>query len=77
MKCIICHSSNIVSREVDEEFHANNDIIKAPITVMVCGNCGERYYDRKTMRDLEKVREDIMANGYHSHEVGKVFVYQL
>jgi YgiT-type zinc finger domain-containing protein len=77
MKCIICHSSNIVLREVEEEYQAGNDIIKVPITTLVCGNCGERYYDRKTMRELEKVREEIKAGSYHpSHEVGKIFVYQ-
>ena len=63
MKCIICHSQNIVLREVEEEY-ASGDIIKVPITTLVCENCGERYYDRKTMRELEKVREKIKSEGY-------------
>ena len=59
MKCIICHGEEVSSADVFEEIGVGSDIIKVPVTVMVCGTCGERYYTRANMRHLENVREDI------------------
>ncbi len=59
MKCIICHGEQISQAEVFEEIPVGSDIVRVPVRVMVCETCGERYYDRATMRHLERVREDV------------------
>ena len=59
MKCIICKSTDIERKLVDEEIKLENDIILYPVEVLVCDNCGERYYDAITMRKLEEVKKRI------------------
>ncbi len=54
MKCIICHGDEINLTEVKEEFMMGDDIVYRPIKIPVCKNCGERYYDRRTMQFMEK-----------------------
>lgn len=76
MKCLICHSEDIQTRSVYEEFGRGDDIVRFPFDVLVCLNCGERYYDRKTMRRLEQVREQLDAKALPLREVGRVLVYE-
>ena len=72
MKCIICHGDQIEPREVSEEFSAGQDIVCFNVTVPVCRTCGERYYDRKTMRLLEEMEEKVRKGNAALREVGKV-----
>ncbi len=75
MKCIICNSENIELKDVNEEFHSKNDIICVKINVSVCLSCGERYYDRKTMKYLEEIQNKVTKDKTHLSEIGKVLVY--
>jgi len=50
MKCVVCKGSDIELKTVDEQIRTEKDIILVPMTILVCSNCGERYYDRKSMR---------------------------
>lgn len=72
MKCIICKSPDIQKKIVDEEIKFESDIILVPVEVLVCNNCGERYYDSKTMRQLEEVRIKLSAKNLKVEKVGKV-----
>jgi YgiT-type zinc finger domain-containing protein len=72
MKCVICKSPDIQKKKVDEEIKFEKDIILVPVEVLVCNNCGERYYDSKTMRELEAVREKIGKKNYAVERVGEV-----
>ena len=72
MKCIFCHGEEISPADVFEEIAVGSDIVRVPITVLLCRTCGERYYDRATMRHLERVREDVTKNRADLEEVGKV-----
>ncbi len=76
MKCVICHSDAIRVEDVKETVRSGNDIIYVPITTPVCQNCGERYYDRKTMKYLEQVRERLQLKKNELKEIGKVLLYQ-
>jgi hypothetical protein len=40
--------------------------------VLVCQNCGERYYDRKTMLKLEEMRDRLTRKDVELEGVGKV-----
>lgn len=72
MKCIICHGEQVSPGEVFEEIPIGSDIVRVPVTALVCRSCGERYYDRATMRHLERVREDIAKDRARLQVVGKV-----
>ena len=72
MKCIVCKGSNIEIKSVDEQIKTGSDIILVPMTVLVCSNCGERYYDRSSMRKIEEVRTKLKNNELDVEEVGKV-----
>jgi YgiT-type zinc finger domain-containing protein len=72
MKCIICHGEQIARADVFEEIQFGSDIVRVPVTVMLCGTCGERYYDRATMRHLERVREDVVGDRAQLQVIGKV-----
>lgn len=75
MRCVICHGNDIKEKEVKEELYYNNDIVHVPVKVLVCSTCGERYYDRQTMRFLEKVERELKTNTAKLKEVGKLLMY--
>ena len=72
MECLICHSNNIKTITVNEEIVNNNNIINVPITIPVCKDCGERYYDRKTVKYLEDIQQKIKNNKISYKETGKI-----
>jgi len=74
MKCVICHGDEIELTEVKEEFAVDNNIVYIPIKVPVCKNCGERYYDRRTMQFLEEIEQKLSKKQIPLKEVGKVLV---
>lgn len=73
MKCVICKSSDIQMKMVEEEIKLGRDIVLVPMEVLVCLNCSERYYDRKTMRKIEELRDRLGSHDLEVEEVGKVF----
>jgi YgiT-type zinc finger domain-containing protein len=72
MKCVICKSSDIQMKMIEEEIKSGMDILLAPMEVLVCMNCGERYYDRKTMKKIEDVKSKLKQKNLKVEEVGKV-----
>ncbi len=73
MKCVICKSPDIQKKIVDEEIKVESDIILVSVEVLVCSNCGERYYDNKTMRQLEETKLKLSTKNLKVQKVGKVF----
>ncbi len=76
MRCVICNSSDVEKKQVDEEIRSERDILLIPVEVLVCLSCGERYYDRKAMRRIEEVRAKLKSRDLRVKEVGKVWVEQ-
>lgn len=75
MRCIVCHGEDIPVTEVQEELRHQNDIVYVPIRIPVCRACGERYYDRRTIRFLEDVEQKLKTGKAPLQEVGKVLTY--
>ena len=76
MRCVICNSSDVDLKKVDEEIRSDRDILLIPMEVLVCLSCGERYYDRKAMRRIEEVRTKLKGHDLRVKEVGKIWVEQ-
>jgi len=76
MQCVICHSPDIKHASVQEEIRVNSDILLVPITILVCNQCGERYYDRKTMQQLERVKEQMRLKRLATKQTGKVLLVE-
>jgi len=72
MKCVVCNSTNIEMKSVEEEIRSDKDILLIPIEVLVCLSCGERYYDRETMKKIEEMRSRLKRHDLKVEEVGKV-----
>ena len=72
MKCIICHSIDITVRCVNEQLSRGQDMILGPVDVLVCNNCGERYYDRRTMQKLGEIEDAVNAGHASLERVGEV-----
>ena len=72
MKCIICHSTDISVRRVNEQLSRGEDMILIPVEVLTCNNCGERYYDRRTMQRLEEIEDAVNAGRVSLERVGEV-----
>ena len=73
MKCVVCKGSDISNRLVDEEVRMGNDIVLVELKALVCGNCGERYYDHISMQKIEKLKESLQGHVVKMEEVGKIF----
>jgi YgiT-type zinc finger domain-containing protein len=72
MKCLVCHGEDIPVTEVREELRVEKNIVYVSIRVPVCKACGERYYDRRTIRFLEGVEQQLKEGKAALQEVGKV-----
>jgi len=72
MKCVICKGSDIELKTVDEQVMTGKDIILIPMNILVCSNCGERYYDRKAMKKIKEIRSRVKKQELDVEEVGKV-----
>lgn len=72
MKCVICHSSNVEDRVFEEAVWAGDDVALVPCRVLVCNDCGERYYSRQTMRRLEDIEASVRARTLTLKPVGQV-----
>jgi len=72
MKCVICKSSDIQKKMVEEEIKSGMDIVLVTVEVLVCMSCGERYYNTNTMRKIENVRSKLKEKKLEVQEVGKV-----
>jgi len=72
MKCVICMNSDIRMVKVEEEIRAGSDIFLVPMQVLVCSSCGERYYDRNAMKNIEEMRSRIKEKRLAAKEVGRV-----
>jgi YgiT-type zinc finger domain-containing protein len=72
MKCLICHSTDISLRRVNEQLSRGEDVILVPVEVLVCNSCGERYYDRRTMQRLEEIEDAVNADRLFLERVGEV-----
>ncbi|PIY38730.1 MAG: YgiT-type zinc finger domain-containing protein [Armatimonadetes bacterium CG_4_10_14_0_8_um_filter_66_14] len=73
MKCVICHTGELERTHVEEETRVGNDLLLTPIEALVCDGCGERYYDRPTMKYLERVVEEAARRHDTLRPVGQVF----
>jgi len=72
MKCVVCNSSNLGMKSVEEEIRSDKDILLIPLEVLVCLSCGERYYDRKAMKKIEEMRSRLKGHDLKVEEIGKV-----
>jgi CRISPR/Cas system-associated protein Csx1 len=59
-------------KSVEEEIRSDKDILLIPLEVLVCLSCGERYYDKKTMKKIEEMRSRLRKHDLKVEEVGKV-----
>jgi len=76
MKCIVCHGENIQIGTVKEGLNIENDLVYVCVRIPVCRTCGERYYDRQTMRFLEEVNQTLREKKHKNlKEIGKIFEY--
>ncbi len=75
MKCVICHGEDIQVQDIREELKVKNDIVYVQIHIPVCRTCGERYYDRRTIRYLEDIERKLKQEKGKLKEVGKILVY--
>jgi len=75
MKCVICQGDTIVPRNVREEIHVDDDIVYVQVDALVCTQCGERYFDRTTVRRLEGIERELEGSRDKLQAIGKVLVY--
>jgi YgiT-type zinc finger domain-containing protein len=75
MKCVICRGEEIVPRSVREEIHVGDDIVYVAVDALVCTQCGERYFDRATVRKLENIERELERSREKLKTIGKVLVY--
>jgi YgiT-type zinc finger domain-containing protein len=60
-------------KTVEEEIRWGNNILLVQMEVLICLNCGERYYDKKAMKKIEETRSRLQKRDLEMEEVGKVF----
>jgi len=73
MKCVMCRTGELERTPVEEEVRVGNDVLLTPIEALVRDGCGERYYDRATMKYLERVVEEAVERRDTFRPVGQVF----
>jgi uncharacterized protein with PIN domain len=64
---MLAWSDPVVKIKVDK------NIVLISMEVLVCNNCGERYYERATMKKIEEFRLKLKEAKLNMEEVGKIF----
>jgi YgiT-type zinc finger domain-containing protein len=72
MKCLICHSPSIEQKTVNEQIWVGEDLALIPVEVLLCTNCGERYYGRRAMRQLEEAEQALKDQRLPVETAGRV-----
>ena len=72
MKCVICGSQDIKEKIVDEEIKLENDLVMVSINTLVCTSCGERYYNRQTLKKLEDIEEELKNKRVKLKVIGSI-----
>ncbi|MBI3947972.1 MAG: YgiT-type zinc finger protein [Armatimonadetes bacterium] len=75
MRCIVCQGDDVEMVDVQEQVRFGSDIVCVPLRTLVCQTCGERYYDRRTMRHLEGIERELDEGKVALRDVGRVLVY--
>ena len=73
MKCVVCNGVDISLKLVDEEVRTGADIVLVAMNILMCNQCGERYYDQLTMQKIEKLKDKMKTRRLKMEEVGKVY----
>jgi YgiT-type zinc finger domain-containing protein len=73
MKCVICKTGNLNIKNVEEEIRSKHDIALVKMDLLVCENCGERYYSRNDMLKLDQIKNKLTDKSINVKEIGKVF----
>jgi YgiT-type zinc finger domain-containing protein len=60
-------------KTVEEEIRWGNNILLVQMEVLICLNCGERYYDKEAMKKIEETRSRLQKRDLEMEEIGKVF----
>jgi len=72
MKCVICSSPDIELKNANEQIWVGDDVALIPLKVLVCANCGERYYDRRAMHQLEEAEQALKERRLQVETAGRV-----
>ena len=72
MECIVCKFSKIENKTLDMQIAAGRDIVFVPMNIMVCSNCGERYYSIEIMSKIEEIKSKLINRELDVVEIGKV-----
>ncbi len=64
MKCMICkHGETREGTTTVTLEKGNSTIVFKEVPAQICDNCGEKYIDESTTKDLLKKARDIIKNG--------------
>ena len=64
MKCVICkHGQTKEGTTTITLERGNSTIIFKDVPAQICDNCGEKYVDSKTTKDLLKKANELIKNG--------------
>jgi YgiT-type zinc finger domain-containing protein len=58
-KCFRCGSTDLKDKESEELTRHGRYVVAMRTTATVCLRCGERYFDRDTMRLFEETRQKV------------------
>ncbi len=64
MKCTICkHGETKIGVTTITLEKGNSTIVFKEVPAQICDNCGEKYIDKATTKDLLKKAREIVKNG--------------
>ncbi len=55
-RCFHCGGTDLEEREIEELISAASYVVRCKVVATVCRQCGERYFDPRTVRGFEKIR---------------------
>ena len=64
MKCVICKYGNTIDGTTTITLERESStIVFKDVPAKICDNCGEKYIDEKTTKDLLKKANELVKNG--------------
>lgn len=59
-KCLFCEGK-LSQKTVTEIIKNDGDTVSLEVSVLLCDNCGERYYDFETMKKFELIKQKLKS----------------
>ena len=67
-RCLRCGSEDLACREVEKLVRGGSDVVALVVSATICHRCGERYFDKAALEQLEAARTALESGDLEAYQ---------